>query len=1138
MASIVLSSIGTSVGNMILPGVGGRLLGSFSRRIGKQLDEDWGLSSASEGGSRLENFKVQDSSYGTPIPVVFGCARVAGNVIWVSGLIETTHHGSSIGGKGGGFSTSSTTYSYSLNCAVALCAGEIGGIQTIWADSKIIYQAGAWVSGTVESASFYMGADDQPVDPLLESWIGEGLSPAYRGTAYVVLEGLQLANFGNRLPNLTFEILPKNATGKPEWLGMDDPDMYHAITSTRNQAMLPLTIEGSALRARKMIVGGYIPSGSAASFVVAEYDVTGDEPIELARTQSPSFTASSVAGHDWAMADDGRFVAMALQDGSTGKYCTIILYDSQTRSFGTPVLLSMALSESKKVAWIDAQRFVIVDYSGGKRGVRVFMRSGLSVVDLGFHDVWGAGSQISRVSEMYAQFVPYADGLLNLVVNQAPAFSLMEARHLAWKNNELIVENSFTLLSGVSTGSGNGGQAYLFKTGEEEWTFFYGTTIDMRLFSFTPGKTSATITRPWQTLTNSSFSVCRCHAPVLIGNKIVVAQRSSVENYYRLSDISLLSSNFSLTADGTLLENFENSGLHFSVVAVNASRLLLSANWGNFGDLGRLDLIKRKNTGDTMDQIVGKILTRAGYAAGDYDLSALEDVEVDGYVLAGQATGASAIEPLQILQPFDLVESGSQLRAVRRGAGQELALSTDEAGAVEEGKETSPILDETRMQEIALPVEVSVDYEDASRDYETGSQKARRRVTKGSRNVAKIVLPLVMNGTDAKRVAEDRLFAAWNERTSYRFFLSRSWLGIEPGDVVDLDETRMRVTQVRLKDGLVRIDALSCPKNVLLSPAYADSGVTEGGHLKQPLATSLYLMDVPLLRAEDDAPGIYVAVSGLDGWGGASLWRAADGVSFAQQASFSKAAVAGSAASSLPARAVHYRDRESALYVQLLQGELSSCSESDLMNGGNAALVGSEIIQFKSATLLGPGLYLLSDLLRGRKGTESQTGTHAVGERFVLLSSAAMQFLPAQLSDRNLTYNFRAVSNGSSIDLAQDLALTYGLKTIEPLAPAHIKWAKQTSGDVVLSWVRRARKNAAWVDYIDVPLDEDAELYDVEIVSGSLLVRTFEDIGETFLTYTAAQQTADGISGSFQINVYQKSARYGRGQAGSAEINA
>ena len=41
----------------------------------------------------------------------------------------------------------------------------------------------------------------------MEAVEGAGLVPAYRGTAYVVIEDLDLAPYGNRVPQFSFEVM-------------------------------------------------------------------------------------------------------------------------------------------------------------------------------------------------------------------------------------------------------------------------------------------------------------------------------------------------------------------------------------------------------------------------------------------------------------------------------------------------------------------------------------------------------------------------------------------------------------------------------------------------------------------------------------------------------------------------------------------------------------------------------------------------------------------------------------------------------------------------------------------------------------------------------------------------------------------
>jgi len=1149
MASIVLSSAGAAIGNRILPGLGGRILGGYARRLGKWIDVETGLERGREvkDGPRLESLRVQDSRYGAAIPIVYGCARVAGNVIWCSSLIETAHESQTGGGKGGiiGGGASRTTYSYSVHCAVAVCAGEIGGIATVWADSKIIYQNGVWKSGTAGTATFYYGSATQSVDPLMESIIGSGQVPAYRGIAYVVFESLQLGDFGNRLPNLTFEVLPVETAPQPSWLGAADAGISNVAASLRNGGMQPIVTGGDEARACRMLVGGYEAAGGSAKFSVVEFDVTGESPVEVARAQSAGFAVSNVGDHSWALAPDGRFAALYLQSTGSTPGQRLAIYDTENRSFGNVLCTSMDTGDdSRQTAWLDAHRFAVTDVSGGRRGVRVFARAGLDVVDLGFFDVWGAGTAGARVPFYYAQFIPMAGGLLNLMSDRGAYFTAVYACHIFWRDGEIAAGQPYTVMSGFDSNIGAGPQARLLRTGDGEWTLFFSTAVNMSLMSFRPGTESAVVTRPWRQLVNSAFSSSTACAPMVFGGRIAVMQRGGADNFYRISEIALVSGEFELAADGIAVSGFSGAVSDFGAAAVDGERILLLGLKGFDNRLEQCGIVRRRRTGDSLEYVVSDILARAGCAGDDYDASGLAEISVDGFVIDENMTAAEAIEPLRIFEPFDLVESGGRLTAKRRGQTPSVSIPAQEYAAPDGGEEEEipARRGRSRTQEMDLPLEVRIDYADAWRGYEAGSQRARRAAARGAGAEVAIKLPLVCTAAKAKQIAEARLRDIWAERERTRFGLSRRWLALEPGDVAALEDGLVRVESVKRFGGLLEVEG------VMISPTAEEvmAGAESGGENQSLTVTSadnfLYLMDLPPLRAEDDQPGFYAAASGIEGWAGASLWRAAgDGADYVNAASFSTAAVAGIAVTALPDGPPWYMDRAGEVRVQLLRGSLSSCTEADLLNGANAALLGGEIIQFQTAALLGPGLYSLGNLLRGRRGTEAAAQGHCAGERFVLLTGGAVQFVPARLTDRGRACKFRAPSTGQALGDAPEHEFTYGLATLRPLAPVHIAGARTAGAgsDLVISWKRCARINADWIDNVDVPLDEPAELYDVEIMDGANVVRVFSGVASTSRIYSAAEQVADwgtSVPERFTVNVYQIGARYGRGAKGSAEV--
>lgn len=191
MATLVFSAIGTALG--------GPLGGALGALVGNQLDQAIGGSPKREG-PRLKELAVTTSSYGTAIARHYGRIRAPGTIIWSTDLVETKEK--SGGGKG---KPSVTSFNYTISFAVALASRPIKGVGRIWADGNLLRGAAGdlKVGGALR---IYRGFGDQPRDPLIASAKGAAC-PAFRNLAYCVFEGLHLADFGNRIPGLTFEVI-------------------------------------------------------------------------------------------------------------------------------------------------------------------------------------------------------------------------------------------------------------------------------------------------------------------------------------------------------------------------------------------------------------------------------------------------------------------------------------------------------------------------------------------------------------------------------------------------------------------------------------------------------------------------------------------------------------------------------------------------------------------------------------------------------------------------------------------------------------------------------------------------------------------------------------------------------------------
>lgn len=200
MATLLLSVAGAAAGS-IFGGVGtvvGRAIGALAGRAIDQALLGGGSDSVHEG-PRLGDLEVQSSAEGVHIPRVYGRARLSGEMIWATNFEEVRKEESSGGGKGGAPSgPTQISYSYFANFAIGLCEGKIGRIGRIWADGKPLDTSNILMR-------VHTGADSQMPDPVIEAKQGTDV-PAYRGLAYVVFERLPLERFGNRIPQLSFEI--------------------------------------------------------------------------------------------------------------------------------------------------------------------------------------------------------------------------------------------------------------------------------------------------------------------------------------------------------------------------------------------------------------------------------------------------------------------------------------------------------------------------------------------------------------------------------------------------------------------------------------------------------------------------------------------------------------------------------------------------------------------------------------------------------------------------------------------------------------------------------------------------------------------------------------------------------------------
>lgn len=545
--------------------------------------------------------------------------------------------------------------------------------------------------------------------------------------------------------------------------------------------------------------------------------------------------------------------------------------------------------------------------------------------------------------------------------------------------------------------------------------------------------------------------------------------------------------------------------------------------------------------------IVSDLSLASGLTAEQIDVTGLDGVTVSGYLVGRQSTARAAIEPLMGTYLFDGFESDGKLQYRFRGSASVLTLAEAELGASSGGAEAA-LVTERRRQDIDLPKSITLRYISAALDYQPGTATYQRiSPAYQAGDPLSSELPLVIADAEAKERAGLMLGEAWLTRTNFTFALPPSRIALDPTDVVTLTYGTGSVAVMLLKvdygaDGVVACEAHSTDAITYAAPPVESAIIAVSAQTIAAIQTvTLELLDIPLLRDQDDTPGFYVAARGTDStWRGGAVYRAADGsTDYANFLTTPTIAVIGTTADALADGTTVVFDTANTVTVTVQAGTvLESRTELEVLAGTNIALIGDELVGFTTATQNSTTSWTLSGLLRGAQGTDHATTTHAIGDRFVLLKTNG-SVLPASvsLSELGVSRNYKAVSNGGLVEDATAVPFAPTFERLKPLSPVHVAGTRDGSNNLSLTWVRRARIGGDWVDLTETPLDEPVEAYEVDVLDGVTVVRTlttdFPAAG-----YLASEATADGLTPGDPVSVivYQISTRVGRGHGRAATV--
>ena len=1239
MAQVILGAVGGAIGGGIGQVVGATLGGMLDRAAVA------GLEPARQRGPRLEGLKVQGTAEGAPLACVFGRARVVGQMIWAARFLESRK--TSSGGKGG---PRTVEYGYSLSFAVALCEGPIDGVGRVWADGRPMDLTGV-------TMRLHRGTAVQMPDPLIEAV--EGAAPAYRGVAYVVFEDMPLAAFGNRAPQLAFEVFRRPRSAEPR---LEDrlegvcliPGAGEFVLATevvmRREGLTrsrPENLHGGDGRADLLVsldqLQVQLPNLKRVSLVVGWF---GDDlraghcAIRPGVERRDKPTAPLV----WSVAGQSRAEAHLISGGPSGPAYGGTPSDETVRQ--------AVLELKARGLEVTLYPFVFMDVAAGNglpdpyggaeqaaypwRG-RVKGRDGAQATAdvagmFGTAQGWG----LRRLALHYAALAAEtgADGLLigsemrGLTGTRDAAGSFpavqqfrtlaAECRALVGPDVALSYAADWSEYFGRHAGpdvifhldplwadasinyvgidwypplgdwrAGDGGMdaevfagpddaAYLTAqvAGGEGFDWFYASGADRTAQTRTPILDTAHgedwVFRPkdlagwWLNAHHDRPGGVRDATPTAWtpGMKPIrltefgcaaVDRGGNAPNLFQ--DPKSAESALPPFSLGTRDDRMQRRALeavlawhadeiNTPVSAIYGGRMLAAADawcwdarpwpafpgrddvWADAGSWRTGHWLNGRLSGETTD-LIAAILERGGLTEVEFTVGPV-DGAVAGYVIDRPMRTRDALDPLLGALGLVAAERDGKV-AVIGDSPAVLSLNQDAMALPDEGFSVSA---ERVMEE--RPGAARVKFIDGDDSYRTGSVVVR---VEGDAGGFDLDLPAVCAPSLARAAAARALEAVGSVRLTVALGPLEA-MRLEPGDVVDVEG----------RDGalrLVRLDLDETPRAVLEPLSVVSQGKDDGRPgagepgvgLGEPF---LRMIELPLLPGrEDDARP--VAVVAADPWRPMQVFAGADTNALTPRGEAGEPATVGVLVETLGAGVRHRWDRMNAVVVRVEGRAPQSVSEKALLAGANAMAIetgaGWEIIQARSAELIGGDVWRLTDLLRGQQGSPVMAATS--GATVVFLDGDLCR-VDSPVGERGLPLVWRAGPKGAPVGGPGAAETTFAAQGVSarPWSPAHLRALARGDGGFDLGWVARARVDGDRWDGVEPT--GDASRFRVRVIDGATETRALEVEGAV-ATYLASDVVADfpgGVGETARIAVAQWGEGYGWGTEATVRLIA
>ena len=1046
--------IGGAVGAVVGFFAGGNVYAGWM--IGSAIGGAYSASQQVIPGPKIGDISQQTSQEGVSRPIIFGRSHpIAGNIICDGGprIVKRRERQ----GKGGPKVESESAY---RTYAVGVCEGPIKAFLQVWKNNQLVYDAedpamSAENADFLRYARFYLGTYDQMPSPDLEAIKGAGNVSSHRGSAYMVLKDEDVTDQRGMWSQWTFRVSTTAIVGSPEdfQLGAEGADFGYHINEPCS--VLNIDSTGRPVAIHRYSTGSWQNIHPNESWVTRTYDESFSTFFETIHTyvEGPP-DSPNVNIAISGFNESGWAVGM---NGNGAPYGLFL-----NGQFRTELVPYTGAPQD----WNVAEPWYSPEYGG-----LVWFRGGLVYVG-----VRAGGSPKEDYNTVYCWAVGSSDGLPVAPIAQTARISEDDAGPRFWMH--------------VS----NQGKVRTLNTDGVFLRHSYGLTVEA--VEQWPGEVSPGDVYIKGFGVDEAMDIIACCYNSGEGHIFKIFRRSTgdlIRSYQIDEGVNDEPVTRVLFSEGKIYLQRRQRFFYVNVTVVDGAMLL--------------------------SEVVENICERSGLLPEMYDVTALTD-QVRGFTITNQYPAYGALQSLSQAFFFDPSNVSGTTRFVKRGGPAVLTVQNQEMI-----EDESSQIEETRRDTLSIPRVLHLNYYDVAGGLNTDKQVSERPEEPRANGEQSLQTTVVLSADEAATVvAINHGAMAEMQKGELNFSLPDRFLRLTEADPIFVQwegkSVRGVIAQVETDDGEQRYKVYRDRQSLY---SLQVEGIPAAPVTPSPSRivgpTLLELIDIPILRDADDRLGFYIAVSGVrPAWQGAFIEASFDGgETYEDGQRVTSPSIIGSLTQPIGDHPQEFPDyvNSTVVLVRSDDGLLSDSSLAGMMSRRNLAVIGNEIVNFSQVDEVEEGSWSVSNFLRGRKGT--QTSSHAIGTRFVLLDGAI--FVPADLVLLNRTITFRATTFGRPVDEATIVNFTFTGQSQRERAPAYLQ-AYKDGADAVISWQGVGRLGGG----VNVAMGASFTGYRVTITDGAT-TQEFDTLAQSLTTSIAA------FTGELKISVQQRNSLTGLGPA-------